>query len=103
MNTPLPSHDTLSLLAKEDPERLEQLRAGWIEELISSAPEDMRRRLRGLQFQIDSHRRLHTNPLGACVEISKMMYDSLSRLNKLIHDGEDVSTNRQSAKVLSFV
>lgn len=68
-------------LAKNHPEELERLRLEEIDNLINSAPEHMRKRLRGLQFQVDCKRRLHKNPLGACIEISRMMLDSLHSLN----------------------
>lgn len=80
----LPDIDQLMSLAKNDPEGLERLRLEHIEALINSAPETIQRRLRGLQFQIDCQRRLHKNPLSACVSISKMMMDSLHRLNEAL-------------------
>jgi hypothetical protein len=71
-------------LAKNNPEELERLRRQAIEDLINRAPDHIRNRLRGLQFQIDCKRRLHKNPLGACMEISRMMLDSLQSLNMAI-------------------
>lgn len=86
MNSSFPSYEELEKLAQSDPEHLESLRAQWIEDVIDRAQPEMRHRLRGLQFQIDCQRRLHKNPLGACIEISRMMYASLNNLNKLMNE-----------------
>ncbi|MBC6903859.1 DUF3135 domain-containing protein [Saccharophagus sp. K07] len=77
-------------LAKRDPEELESWRLREIEKLINSAPETLRHRLRGLQFQIDCKRRLHPTPMGACIAISQMMMDSLLNL-RLSITGEGIS------------
>lgn len=103
MKTYLPSHDQLSAIAQSDPAQLEKLRKILIEEVIESAPEETRRRLRGLQFQIDCCRKLHTNPMGACVEISRMMYESLSKLNKLMNESTAADQNQsEPATVIAF-
>lgn len=81
MTTRWPSFDELKQLAEHSPEKLEQLRSDEIERVIARAPETMKRRLRGLQFQIDCQRRLHKNPLASCIAISRMMRDSLQQLN----------------------
>lgn len=93
-------------LAKSNPKELERLRQQEIENLINQAPEHMRTRLRGLQFQIDCKRQLHKHPLGACVEISRMMLDSLQNLN-LAAQGELKShrlaqKTHESAAVIPF-
>lgn len=64
-----------SNLAKTDPERLEKERKEAIEAVISKAPEHLHRRLRGLQWQIDMERSRASDPLSACVRLSKMMTD----------------------------
>src|SRR5690606_24321147 len=90
-------------LAERDPEELENLRLREIESLIENAPEHMRRRLRGLQFQIDCTRRLHPTPLGACIAISQIMMDSLCKLNQSLHQEGNYSKQRSSpASVIPF-
>ncbi len=84
MTIKLPDFEHLSALAQENPEKLESIRRNCVESIIESAPHEMRRRLRGLQFQIDCRRELHAHPLGACIEISKMMYESLHKLNEAL-------------------
>jgi len=76
-----PSFDQLSKMAETHPEALEQFRQREVESLIAKAPADIQRRLRGLQFQIDCQRRVHPNPIGACIAISKMMHESVLRLH----------------------
>ena len=102
MKKSLPSHEELSLLAKENPEKLEALRTEWVEDLIQAAPENLQRRLRGIQFQIDCKRKLHDNPLGCCIEISKMMYESLNHLNQLMNGGLEQENAPKKATVLAF-
>jgi hypothetical protein len=85
MKSRWPTRDELFKLAKEDPAQLESLRAQEIEALITSAPESMQRRLRGLQFQIDAKRSLSKTPMASCLAISQMMFDSVYELNNALH------------------
>jgi hypothetical protein len=105
MMSRLPDHDELSQIAKENPERLEEIRQHFIEKHINSATDYMQRRLRGLQFQIDSLRALHKAPMGSCIEISRMMYESLNKLrdtlNNTVADSNEPA-EVQTATVLPF-
>ncbi|MCD8523911.1 MAG: DUF3135 domain-containing protein [Saccharospirillaceae bacterium] len=76
----LPPFDELKNLANQNPDALEALRQQLIEKTINSASEDLRRRLRGLQFQIDMERQRASNPLSACLRISRMMHEHLHTL-----------------------
>ncbi len=78
--------DELVVMAQSDPDSLEHYRQQQINNLIDNAPEYLKQRLRGLQFQIDAQRQLHHNPLGACIKISQMMHDSFAELNSLLND-----------------
>lgn len=104
MYSDLPSHEKLSALAKKDPEGLETLRLKMIDEVINNAPMDIQKRLRGIQFQIDCRRRLHSSPMGACIEISRMMYESLNKLNRLMNNDNDnqIEPSKAPATVLAF-
>ena len=64
-------------LAKEDPDAFEARRDALLQEAIDQAPLHFRKKLHGLQFQVDMIRERSTHPLGACVRISSMMMDSL--------------------------
>ena len=111
----LPNFDTLVQLAQENPLELERIRQNAIMELIEKAPEHSQKRLKGLQFQIDSQRQLHKNsPMGTCMAINKMMHESFAELcawmniitgkDKLDTPGElsEPDSNQLSAKVLPF-
>ena len=84
----LPSFDELLKLAQTNPEQLEELRQRMVEETINSAPDGIKRRLRGLQFQIDAERQIASNPMASCIRISKMMHDRLFELREFIEPGE---------------
>lgn len=80
----LPDFDTLARMAREDPEALEALRDRLASNLIEGARPEHRRRLRGLQFQIDMERRRAANPLASCLRISQMMQASLLDLQQAL-------------------
>ncbi|VUD56705.1 hypothetical protein TDB9533_02357 [Thalassocella blandensis] len=85
MSTHWPTFDELLALADNAPDKLEELRRREITRIIDSAPEHLRKRLHGLQFQINCQIELHSTPLGACVAISRMMHDSLAKLNDALN------------------
>ena len=72
----LPDFDYLKMLANKDPDELERLRRDYCEQLINSAPDRYRSRLKGLQFQIDMIKRKSKNPLHSCMQISRLMMDN---------------------------
>ena len=99
----LKNFDQMRALAQSDPEKLERLRLQEVENIINSAPEKMQRRLRGLQFQIDCKRKANMSSMGACIAISKMMHESLHRLNAVLNGKALMDdTNKKEAKVLTF-
>jgi hypothetical protein len=69
--------ERLAGLAENDPAAFETLRRDAIEAYIASVPPANRERLRRLQWRIDQERRLARTPLGACVRISRMMWDNV--------------------------
>ena len=73
--------DYLSKLYQTDPEKFEELRTLEINKLIDGASERNKKRLQGLQFQIDVKRKIHRDsPMGSCIAISKMMQESFDSL-----------------------
>jgi len=105
----LPDFDTLMQLAKDDPEALERLRQNSIAELLDSAPSHMRRRLEGLQFQIDAKRKIAKTPMQACITISRMMHESFEELRLALNSAVNtddqapvVATPKNDALILSF-
>lgn len=93
--------DSWARLAKQDPDAFETRRREVIARAIDNAPDDSRRRLQGLQFQVDMERRRARTPMAACLRISSMMWHSLvgarglqSSLNQLL---DTLSANDQSS------
>ena len=73
-------------MAEKDPELFEKLRQSAINDVIESAPTEHRQRLRCLQWRIDQERRRSKNPLGACVRISRMMWESVAGRGGLLEN-----------------
>jgi len=70
--------EALAALAEDSPEDFEAVRQKMIAAIIDSAPAASRRRLEGLQWQVDMVRERATHPMGACVEISRLMWEKVS-------------------------
>lgn len=72
-------------LARQDQVAFEKKRAAAIQEAIEQSAHSnrQRRRLHGLQFQVDMLRRKHKNALGACIELSSLLLTYYSRLVSL--------------------
>jgi len=95
MTSGILAFDELLVMA-QNPERLEAYRQKEVRLVIDQAPDSMRRRLQGLQFQIDAHRSLHSeSPIGACVQLSKMMHDSFSKLQNYLTQAAREAANLQ--------
>ncbi len=102
--------DHWARLARTDPETFEQKRSELINEFIEKAPEHMKRRLNGLQWQVDTVRQGSSNPMAACLKISRMMWDSvleedglLDSLNKLSHPELEQSSVEKPAAMLHSI
>lgn len=105
-------------LANSDPDAFEQKRQKYINKIIQSAPKAKQKRLRCLQWRIDQTRLLSNTPLAACINISKLMWDSVLGENGLlvalqgldyeINPGPNkppgliTSGSRRTAKILRF-
>ena len=83
-NNHLPDHKTLSELAENSPEQLEFILRENINALIETTSGSHKRRLQGLQFQVDVQRKLAKNPIDSCIRISRMMHDSFLELNRAL-------------------
>lgn len=98
-----------SKLAQDDPEAFEALRQSAIAEVIASAPEAQQSRLRGLQWRVEQVRERSKTPLGACLKLSEMMWDTVLGANGLLESlgalesaSQEQMTARESATVLPF-
>ena len=97
MSIELPPIDDLIEMGKNDPEQLERLRLQLIEDLIKSSPEHTRRRLRGIQFQVDMEVQKHQSQMGRCIAISRMMHEQLLQLQQALTSPSDPTLNKQSS------
>lgn len=98
--------DSMSLIAKQDPEKFERIRQMAINEFIESVPLERRHRLRCLQWRIDQERR-NCTPLSACLKISKMMWDHLLGAGGLLGQQNhpllaNIQIEHGPAKIISF-
>ena len=75
--TPGKDFATWSRVAHEDPDAFEAMRLAAIEEFLQTVPPDNRDRLRRLQWRIDQERRLAQSPMGACMRLSRMMWEQV--------------------------
>ena len=102
----MPSFDTMVYMAKHQPDKLEQLRQRLSEKIIAAAPERSRKRLKGLQFEIDMELRKSQSAMGSCIRISRMMNESLLKLCEALDTAltgkEAVADNRELAEVIPF-
>ncbi len=69
--------DEMVKLAKEDPDAYENKREKMIQEIIDNTSPEVRRRMEGLQWQIDQVRSTSANPMQSCLKISQMMWDNV--------------------------
>ncbi len=108
------SFNKLMELANTDPEGLERYRQQQVQMLIDDAPEYLRHRLKGLQFQIDAQRQIHKKPLGLCIKLSQMMHESYNQLHDVLcqfgdseasitkTDSAETTPEANAAKILPF-
>ena len=83
--------DHWASLARHDPRAFEVARRELLQSLIESAPLSARRRLAGLQWQIDRERERSDNPLASCIKVSNMMWDKVLSDGGLVDKLEQLS------------
>ncbi|MBT5292574.1 MAG: DUF3135 domain-containing protein [Cellvibrionales bacterium] len=82
----LPDFDTLRFMAKNEPEKLENLRIALCNKVIDEAPDHAKPRLQGLMFQINNRRSLASSEMEACEQLSSMMQESLQHMQSMLKD-----------------
>jgi hypothetical protein len=100
-----------SKLAQENPQAFEEQRARLIHGFIDSAPEELQKRLQGLQWRIDCVRSQAKTPMASCLRISSMMWDSVLGENGLAESLQQLANAgsewqppmpRSNAAILNF-
>lgn len=100
--------DQWSKIAQLEPEKFEAMRQQMIDELIAQAPDHLKPRMAGLQWQVDQIRNQAGNPMAACVQLSQKMWAHVLSENGLLNmlkQPRKILTameNPATAKVLSF-
>jgi len=104
--------DQLMKLATKNPDHFEKVRQYLVTKLIDSAPKAHTRKLRGLQWKIDSIRKNKPNAMSACIAINQLMWESLHELNSKQEEFlspnlnttlEQQFTEKPSAEIIQFV
>lgn len=100
--------DQWSKIAQTEPEKFEAMRQQMIDDLIAQAPDHLKPRMAGLQWQVDQIRNQADHPMAACLQISQKMWahvlsedgllNILKQPRKILNSMENTTT----AKVLSF-
>lgn len=95
--------DRWRYLAENDPPGFERRRREALERIIQSAPPAKRQRLRALQWRIDQVRRRSATPLGACVHLTRMMWQAVLGERGLLEALQGHGARpRRRARVLPF-
>lgn len=98
--------DQWAHLAATNPQEFEILRRKTIYACIERANQARQERLHCLQWRIDRMREHNNSPLGACVAISNLMWETFTRLGELLQDPSTSSQKRscasEQAKVIDF-
>lgn len=105
----LEEFDEWASLADSDPNAFEHMRKTLIESFINEAPVDRRTRLRCLQWRIDQERARAGSPLGACIRLSRMMWDRVFERGGLVENLEQLADSvrggqmqMRPARILAF-
>jgi len=94
-------------LHERDPEAFEACRLRMLNNLIETAPEESRPRLRGLMFRMEGESRRSKSQLGYVLRLSSMMMEMLdemrAHLSSLVaSDAARVENPAQPAEVIRF-
>lgn len=96
-NTGEINFDVVVELHKNDPEKLEKLQKEIVEDYINSVPERNKNRLRGIQFKIDSIRKLSQNSTQSYLKIADMFWsEGFTRFNDILNGEHDLNVNEEN-------
>jgi hypothetical protein len=79
------SFDQWCHLHESDPQRFDVCRLKILNDLIDSAPEDSRPRLRGLMFRMEGESRRSGSRLGYSLRLSSMMMEMLDEMREQMY------------------
>ena len=91
--------DEWAKMAKEDPDAFEEMRKRMIQDVIDSTSPEVKRRMQGLQWQIDKIRSTSSNPMASCLKISQMMWDNVLGEDGLLENMRMLSSPEEISKL----
>ncbi|MCW8908696.1 MAG: DUF3135 domain-containing protein [Sedimenticola sp.] len=86
-------------LANRDLSAFELQRRRMIDQVIAAAPPPQQERLRKLQWRIDKERERSDSPMGACIRISRMMWERMMGRGGLVEHLERLRQVTSGKKV----
>lgn len=90
--------DEWAKMAKEDPDAFEDMRKQMIQNVIDSTSPEIKKRMQGLQWQIDNIRSTSSNPMASCLKISQMMWDNVLGEDGLVENMQKLNNPEQISK-----
>ncbi|GAL23432.1 hypothetical protein JCM19235_20 [Vibrio maritimus] len=96
----LPSFEELAAMAKEDPEKLSQLRHQLCEQFIESCSTDMQPRLHAQQSHIERVLQRAKNPIHANVLLREELHKQIVKFSEALQG--ELPSPKQTADVLPF-
>jgi uncharacterized protein DUF3135 len=91
--------DEWAKLAKADPDAFEYKRQQMIQGVIDKSSPKIKRRMQGLQWQIDQVRATSANPMASCLKISQMMWDTTMGENGLVDHLQQLTDPSRSREI----
>lgn len=100
--------DTWQDLARNNPKAFEARRRAVVNAAIEQVPRDRQHRLRCLQWRIEKVCATASNPISASVQLSNMMWERVSRQQRLIRNliepipMREAPSRKRGAHILHF-
>lgn len=91
--------DEWAKMAKDDPDAFENRRKKMIRDVIDNTAPEIKRRMQGLQWQIDNIRSTSANPMASCLKISQMMWDNVLGEDGLLENMRMITNPQQISLV----
>lgn len=88
----LPDFDTLKAMAERNEGELEALLQAEVDIILKGIPPEQKRRLLGLQFQINCQKELSHNPVDCCVRLSNMLYLHYRQFRWILEEFKETGT-----------
>ncbi|MCF7743007.1 DUF3135 domain-containing protein [Aeromonas veronii] len=88
----LPDFDSLKAMAERNEGELEALLKSEVDIILQGLPPEQRRRLLGLQFQINCQKELSHNPMDCCIRLSNMLYQHYRQFRSVLKEFKEAGT-----------